>query len=311
MAGVLRCTDSSESYQQSNRRQQWSAASRDGEGAQGMSPRVPAYSPRGSRFRAGGSDSSSSDSAIVSCQPGDLCVARQPGICPKTGKTIVAWKDLVVWGRDAADLSAEVVFCHASSRAAKWPKSDELRRHYTRSINTGAVTTDRYCGSQKAGPQSVRMAKCMAVLFSIQDAVENLFGKAPESRKKTATWRRGAELAADLQELISPSCVELAEMMVFVGAQLRRPRDGHDQWDDWLQGWRSYALSTHSDAQRTLAIYALRERALLLGLPPPPGAAMESLPLTKPTPRPRADALVVSLTTDLATKGSSGAPSCA
>lgn len=305
MANVLRCTDYSEPYQHSNRRQQRSAESRDPEGVQAMSPRAPAYSPKGTRFTGSDSDSSSSDSAIVSCQPGDLCVARQPGICPKTGKPIVAWKDLVVWGRNTADVSADVVFCHASSRAAKWPKSDELRRHYAQS--TGTVTTDRYCGSRKTGPQSVRMAKCMAVLFSIQDAVENLFGKAPESRKKTATWRRGAELAADLQELISPSCVELAEMMVFVGAQLRRPRDGHDQWEDWLQGWRSYALSTHSDAQRTLAIYALRERALLLGLPPPPGAAMQSLPLTKPTPRPRADALVVSLTADLHAKGSAGA----
>ena len=36
-------------------------------------------------------------------------------------------------------------------------------------------------------------------------------------------------------------------------------------------------------ASITFAIYSLRERALLLGLPPPPGASLLSLPPTKPT----------------------------
>lgn len=300
MANVLTSTDSSEPVQQTDGRHQGSfMATLD------LSARI--VTPARGSCKHYTSDRGSSHSTTISCQPDDICVARQSGVCPKTGKPIMARRDLVAWGRNTVDASAEVVFCHVSSRAAPWPESDELQHHYAQSAST--VITDRFCGSQKTGDRSVRMAKCTAVLFSIQEAVENLFGKAPESRKKTATWRRGVELAADLEELISPSCIEMAEMMVFVGAQLRRPRDGHEQWDDWLQGWRSYALSTHSDAQRTLAIYALRERALLLGLPPPPGASMQSLPPTKPTPRPRADALVVSLTTDLPSKRSAGASS--
>ena len=50
-----------------------------------------------------------------------------------------------------------------------------------------------------------------------------------------------------------------------------------------------------------LAVYALRERALLLGLQPTKGASTLSLPETKPTPRPRVDAAetMLPLTEDL------------
>ena len=49
------------------------------------------------------------------------------------------------------------------------------------------------------------------------------------------------------------------------------------------------------------AVYALRERALLLGLQPTKGASTFSLPDAKPTPRPRADAAesMLPLTEDL------------
>ena len=293
--------------------------------------------------------------SVLSCHPRDVSVARQDGVCPKTGKPIKAWRDLVVWGRDTADAASDVVFCHAAVRAVPWPAADQLRRHYAA---TGrSAQTERYCGRSKSGIASVRLQTCTKVLWRIQDAVEALFGKAPESRKKTATWRRGAELCVDLEELMQPS-LEMADMMVFVGSQVRTqsisthslisgkicerlrvtaaasaqgraravgrarlsiemkslqskmkilPLKNDDVWATrWLVGWRAYAMTTHSDAQRTLAIYSLRERALLLGLAPPAGASMRSLPPNKPTPRPRAEALVVSLTTELPGKEGSG-----
>jgi len=199
----------------------------------------------------------------------------------------------VVWGRDAADLHSEIVFCHAATRYQPWPPSEQLRRQY--SHGGQAPPVKRFSGEPKDGPDGLRFKHCAGVLCSIQQAVENLFETGAGARKRTATWRRGVELCHHIEQLQQPA-LEMADMMVTVGLQLRKPRDGHEQWEDWVTEWRTYCLGATSDAQRTFAIYALRERALLLGLPPPPGNSMRSLPLTKPTPRPRAEAHVVPLT---------------
>jgi hypothetical protein len=43
---------------------------------------------------------------LAKCSFLNINGAKMPffaGICPKSGKPIVAWKDLVVWGRDTSD----------------------------------------------------------------------------------------------------------------------------------------------------------------------------------------------------------------
>ena len=75
----------------------------------------------------------------------------------------------------------------------------------------------------------------------------------------TELRRSGSTRLAHVAELTESDLVMLkADMMVTVGLQLRKPRDGHEQWEDWVTEWRAYCVGATSDAQRTFAIYALR-----------------------------------------------------
>jgi len=98
-----------------------------------------------------------------------------------------------------------------------------------------------------------------------------------------------------------PMIPKCAAAKSFAGKLLRKPRDGHESWEDWHACWEEFCKSITSESAMMLAVYALRERALLLGLQPTKGASTFSLPDTKPTPRPRADAAetMVPLTQDL------------
>eukprot|EP01043_Picozoa_sp_COSAG02_P045039 COSAG02_NODE_4079_length_5822_cov_3.942862_3_plen_172_part_00 len=153
-------------------------------------------------------------------------------------------------------------------------------------------------------------------------------------RKKMTAWKKSLEKARSLPEL---PCAGLAALMVaagtsrlswtlrrssptpafdlhlwpmipkcaaaksFAGKLLRKPRDGHESWEDWHACWEEFCKSITSESAMMLAVYALRERALLLGLQPTKGASTFSLPDTKPTPRPRANAAetMLPLTEDL------------
>ena len=79
--------------------------------------------------------------------------------------------------------------------------------------------------------------------------------------------RVAAVMAIDPVSELKLPCIQLADFMLVAGKFLRKPRDGHEQWEEWMGIWRAYLSTVKHDAAMTFAVYALRERALLLGLP--------------------------------------------
>lgn len=125
-------------------------------------------------------------------------------------------------------------------------------------------------------------------------------------RRAHGRRRYVSSLWSQLEPAVSPfipaADINVCDILVAcAGKLLRKPRDGHESWEDWHACWEEFCTTITTESAMMLAVYALRERALLLGLQPTKGASILSLPETKPTPRPRADAAetMLPLTEDL------------